>query len=270
VAKARFRGQAGFFLVHVEQQAQPPVEFGRRMHQYFGGLHHKYRLPVYPIALFSHGAARPEPGVYQIGFPGFEVLRFQYRVIQLSRLHWRDFLRHHNPVACALMTKMKTAKADRPRVKLECLRLLASLRLDRAKLRFISGFIDTYLRLTAEETLRFQEQADTLLTETEKMRVMELTTSWKEEGRAEGREEGRVEGREEGRAEGREEGRAEGQREASLALVQRQLLRRLGRLPRDAEQRLRILTITQLQRLGEALLDFASAGDLEKWLRRAS
>jgi hypothetical protein len=38
---------------------------------------------------------------------------------------------------------------DRPRVKLECLRLLATLRLNPARMRLISGFVDTYLRLNA-------------------------------------------------------------------------------------------------------------------------
>ena len=35
---------------------------------------------------------------------------------------------------------------ERPRVKLECLRLLATLRLNPARMRLISGFVDTYLR----------------------------------------------------------------------------------------------------------------------------
>ena len=49
------------------------------------------------------------------------------------------------------MAKMGVAPADRYIVKLECLRLLATLHLDPAKTHFISGFIDAYLRLSKDE-----------------------------------------------------------------------------------------------------------------------
>jgi hypothetical protein len=54
-------------------------------------------------------------------FPDVAVLEFTYRVVQLSRLHWRDFLRQPNLAAGALMAKMGIATAQRPKVKLECL-----------------------------------------------------------------------------------------------------------------------------------------------------
>lgn len=46
------------------------------------------------------------------------VLQFEYAAIQLNRLPWRRFVGHSNPVAIALMAKMKMAPADRPKVKL--------------------------------------------------------------------------------------------------------------------------------------------------------
>ena len=54
VVRARFRGQALCFLIHVEAQAQPQADFARRMFGYFALLHQKYNLPVYPIAVFSY------------------------------------------------------------------------------------------------------------------------------------------------------------------------------------------------------------------------
>ena len=53
VVKARFREASSFFLIHVETQAQPQAEFAERMFTYFARLHQKYRLAVYPVALFS-------------------------------------------------------------------------------------------------------------------------------------------------------------------------------------------------------------------------
>lgn len=87
-------------------------------------------------------------------------MHFVFRSIQLRRLNWRDYVRRANPVAAALMAGMGMAEEERPRVKLECLRLLTTLRVDAAGLKLISGFIDTYLRLNEEEALRFQGEAD--------------------------------------------------------------------------------------------------------------
>ena len=54
------------------------------------------------------------------------------------------------------MAKMKIPQAERPKVKLECLRLLATLRLDPARTQLISGFVDVYLRLNQMEQQQFQ------------------------------------------------------------------------------------------------------------------
>ena len=93
VVQARLRNQDSFFLVHIENQSQPEVEFGRRMFHYFARVHEKYALPVYPIALFSFDKPqRQEPQTYRVEFRDWSVLAFNYRVIQLNRLNWRDFL----------------------------------------------------------------------------------------------------------------------------------------------------------------------------------
>jgi hypothetical protein len=78
------------------------------MFRYFARLTEKYDLPVYPVVIFSYDSpARPEPHRYLVTFPGETVLQFQYRVIQLNRLPWRRFMRQENPVASALMAKMR-------------------------------------------------------------------------------------------------------------------------------------------------------------------
>ena len=108
-------------------------------------------------------------------------MNFDYEVVQLNRLNWRNFLRNRNPVAAALMAKMNIATPDRPQVKLECLRLLATLRLDAARMKLISGFVDTYLRLNAEEEAQLKAQINTLESD-EQEEVMEIVTSWMEQG----------------------------------------------------------------------------------------
>ncbi|MBP0004458.1 MAG: hypothetical protein J7642_12205 [Cyanobacteria bacterium SBC] len=114
-----------------------------------------------PIALLSYDIPkRPELDIYQVEFPDGEVLKFRYRVVQLNRLNWRDFLRQPNPIAAALMSKMQIAQIDRLKVKAECLRLLVTLRLDPAKTALISGFVDAYLRLNAVEESRFEAELE--------------------------------------------------------------------------------------------------------------
>ncbi len=68
---------------------------------------------------------------------------------------------------------------------------------------------------------------------------------------------------------GVQEGRQEGlQSERSLIL--RQLTRRLGTISPDAESQVRMLSQTQLESLGEALLDFSEPSDLVNWLNSHS
>jgi predicted transposase/invertase (TIGR01784 family) len=64
----------------------------------------------------------------------------------------------------------------------------------------------------------------------------------------------------------REKGRAEGRAEEGRSLVLRQLARRVGTLPAAVQSQVEALPLTQLETLGEDLLDFTSLIDLENWL----
>ncbi len=240
--KARVRGEDTFFLIHVENQSTAQAEFPRRMFRYFARLTEKYNLPVYPVVIFSYDTPhRPEPTRYEITFPGKAVLRFEYSVIQLNRLPWRRFVHQDNPVAGALMAKMKMSVKDRPKVKLECLQLLARLKLDPARSRLIGGFIDSYLRLSAQE-MRQYEREFAQLAPAERESTMTLVSSWE------------LEGIEKGLHQGKE------------ALIVRLLQRRFGAISEEMQSRLGQLSSEKLDDLGEALLDFSSLSDLEQWL----
>ncbi len=66
-----------------------------------------------------------------------------------------------------------------------------------------------------------------------------------------------------GEQRGRTEGRAEGER----SLILRLLTRRVGTIAPTTETQIRSLSLTQLEELGEALLDLSSSADLEQWLQ---
>jgi predicted transposase YdaD len=186
-------GQEATFLIHVEAQASSQKHFDRRMFHYFARLHQRHLKDIYPIVVFSFDQPyRAEADRYVVQFPNRKILEFNFESIQLNRLNWRDYLNQANPVAAALMAKMQIAEPDRPTVKAECLRLLATLRLDPARTRLISGFVDTYLRLNPQEEQVFQGELGKLEA-VEQERVMQIVTSWMEQGLEQGLEQGRQE-----------------------------------------------------------------------------
>lgn len=133
IAKVKFQGKDAYFLIHVEAQASPESLFNRRMFKYFARFDEKFAIPVYPIVIFSYDSPKkPAISKYEVKFPDFKVLEFNYQVVQLNRLNWRDFLDKPNPVASALMAKMNIAPEDRAKVKAECLRLMVTLKLNPA------------------------------------------------------------------------------------------------------------------------------------------
>jgi hypothetical protein len=89
------------------------------------------------------------------------------------------------------MAKMKIAEKDRPNVKVECLRLLVNLQLDPARNFLISGFVDTYLRLNPAAEQVFQTEIARIEPATEQEKIMQLTTSWMEQGIEQGLEQER-------------------------------------------------------------------------------
>ena len=241
IAQVKFQGESSFFLVHVEAQSSADNSFNRRMFLYFSRLHQKFSFPVYPIVIFSYNSPVKEAtSEYQVEFPDFKVLQFNYKTIQLNRLNWRDYLNQANPVASALMSKMLIAEKDRPKVKAECLRLLAKLKLNPARMQLISGFVDTYLKLNQLEELEFKKEVSTF-SKPEQESVMQITTSWMEQGIEQGLT-----------------------REKELVL--RLIRRKLGQITPELEIQIKALDIDKVESLGEALLDFSTVDDLKAWL----
>jgi hypothetical protein len=242
VVKASFNSQDALFIIHTEHQSSAEAGFNQRMFTYFARLHEIYALPVYPIVIYSHDSPKtPEVDTYSVEFPGWKVLEFHYRVIQLNQLSWQNFVNQPNPVASALMAKMRMATQERPTVKLLSLQMLARLGLNPAQVQLISGFIDTYLTLNALEEAAFQEQL-AKIEPRQGGQVMEIVTSWMREGIQRGKQ------------------------QEAVSLIMRQLNRRFGSLTPQLQEGVQNLSVAELEDLGEALLDFANIADLEAWL----
>lgn len=68
------------------------------------------------------------------------------------------------------------------------------------------------------------------------------------------------------KAEGKAEGMNEGRQAEGQSLILRQLSRRFGTLSSEANVAVIALSLTKLEDLGEALLDFKEVADLMNWL----
>lgn len=68
----------------------------------------------------------------------------------------------------------------------------------------------------------------------------------------------------------REEFLKEGEEREARSLILRQLLRRIGEVTPEMRSQIQSLSLTQLEALGEALLDFTKPDDLDEWMRSHS
>lgn len=250
VVKARFRGKPLFFLINIEPQSSRQTRFNRRMFFYTAWLDKTFALPVYPVALLTYDKPRnPEPDNYSIDFPGWQVLNFQFRTIQLNRLQWRDYLRHHNPVATTLMAKMDIAPAEQGQVKIEMLRLFSTMKLNREKMRLIARFMEAYLHLTAEQEQQVKAAVAKFKPPRKKV-AMEYMSTWKREGYEEGLKAGAQQDR------------------AEIALHLLNL--RIGGVGVKTQYQIKKLSLPKLRELIEASLQFSKRSDLTEWLRNNS
>ena len=140
------------------------------------------------------------------------------------------------------MSKMKIEPKDRAKVKVECLRAIANLKLDPARVSILSGFVDSYLRLNTVELSEFEGEVASIKKDAEKEGVMQIVTSWMEQG---------IE---------------QGEQKEALRLVSRVLNRRVGELDAGEIDQLQQLSVARLEDLLDAALDFTSRSDLESWL----
>ena len=76
------------------------------------------------------------------------------------------------------------------------------------------------------------------------------------------------EGKDIGEQLGEQRGEQRGERKGEMAMVLRLLNRRLGGLTGEQQGQIERLSVDDLDALGEALLDFRGAADLNSWLLR--
>ncbi len=153
-------------------------------------------------------------------------------------MNWRDYFGTTNLVAAALMAKMQVAPEDRLRIKIECLRLFVTLKLDRKKTRIITEFMDNYLKLTAEDAMKLRREIETTMPVKEQIQYKEYVDPFVILGRY----------------------------EAGLEIATRLLTKKFGQLDESIRKRLEALASYQLSDLLVDLMDFQNAEEITQWL----
>lgn len=189
VIEAKLKGQETLIIIHVEPQSYGQPDFNERMYHYFSLLYNKYRKPILPIAIFSYDENRFERNEFSITFPFFHVLTFQFLMIELRKINWRHYIHSNNPVAAALISKMRYSEKERVQVKKEFLRMMVKMEINSAKMEIINGFFETYLSLNESEEKELMEEIKQLNRD-ESEQILKLPNSWIEKGIKQGRQEG--------------------------------------------------------------------------------
>lgn len=259
VAKLDTRdGGTELVLIHVEVQLRPGQDFRARMFEYYSLLWSRYRLPIFPIALYLRGGKQGlGTEEYRVELFGRDVLRFRYESIHLARLGVEEYGDRGGPAGAGLAALMnRSASRDVEQLRVSLMWRVVQSELDEARQLILIDLIQTYFELSGEQMARYWR----LVSRKEYRKVQEVELTWADKLLKQGEEKGIKKGREQGLEQGREAGLLEGKREALL----RQLGTKFGPLPEGTTTRIesidsvselddyleRILTARSLQEMG--------------------
>lgn len=177
-------GEPEIILIHIEVQARREREFGARMAEYYMLLRLRYRLPVFPVALYlERGAGGVGTERYRESLFDWPVLTFNYHRIGVPDLAADEYLQGSNPLAYGLAALMRPGERRPAEVKADCLLRVARAVLDEARKVLLANCVETYLHLDAGEQQRFQQ----LIDQSPDEEVSEMLSIYEERGITKGK-----------------------------------------------------------------------------------
>jgi len=223
-------------ILHLEFQTQPTSEppLPLRMLDYWVRLYRKYRRPIQQFIIFLQTTTSEV--VFTEEFVT-ETTRHRYRVIRMWEQNPAIFLNDS-----ALLPLAPLAQTNSPE------RLLTQVAAEVAKIEAIEQRRNVLAAVQIIAGLRYDKTLIQQLLREDIMRESVIYQDILQQGVQQGREEGRGEG------------------EASLII--RLLTRRFGELPPQLPQQIRSLSLTQLDALGEELLDFTEIAEVITFLEQ--
>lgn len=207
-------------------QSNPPIAF--RMLKYWTRLYDEYRCEIEQVVLFLKRTNSPD--VFIDSFQSRNTIH-RYRVIRMWEQDPAPLLA--NPALLPLAT---LAQSDSPNT------LLEQVAQEVARIESTQERANVAACVSVLAGLRFENDVISQLFREEIMQESVFYQSIIEKGEQRGRKQGEI------------------------AMLLRQLTRRVGAIAPDIENQIQQLSIPQLEDLGEALLDFSSVNDLTSWL----
>lgn len=236
-------GSETWLLIHIEIQGNADQNFEERMFIYNYRIFDRYHQNVVSLAILTDTNRKFRPKGYEFKRWGFE-LSFKFPVIKLIdyNKNWAALEANPNPFAVVVMSQLKARQVKSPDQllswKLRLIRMLYDRKYSRQQIINLFRFIDWLIRLPEELEQTFEDR----LAEYEGT-TMPYVTSIERRATERALQQGKQE------------------------LVLRQLKRRVGELEPELEQQVKVLSIEQLEELGEALLDFTDVAQLKDWLQ---
>ncbi|UUO13774.1 DUF2887 domain-containing protein [Dolichospermum heterosporum] len=182
---------------------------------------------------------------------------------QVERLYLEDLL-HQDDLSpnLALLRLIVTPKDQAGLAARQILNSVSTEAEFQLKLDLVESIlVNKFTQLTLEEIQKMLNLKEADITQTRfYQEVLEI-------GEKKGLQQGLQQGVQQGLQQGVQQGLQQGVQQGEANLTIRQLKRRCGNLTAIQEQKVRSLSISQLESLGEALLDFQNMSDLENWLQ---
>jgi predicted transposase/invertase (TIGR01784 family) len=221
-------------ILQIEFQTEPDLTMPFRMADYRLRLHRRFpdkEIRQIVIYLNPTGSERVYQTVFEI--PG---MRAEFEVIRLWEQPTQPFLESTGLLPLAVLTKTPD--------KAQTLRQVAT-RVEAISEQRVQSNVAASTAILAGLTLKRDFINQVLRKDIMQQSV--IYQEWKEEFLHEGEEKGAL-----------REGRS---------LILRLLTRRIGEVSPEIRSHIQTLPLTQLEDLGEALLDFKDSSDLQDWLR---
>ena len=190
------KGPPEILLIHIEVQGQwTRRRVPARMYQYYSLLSSRYRLPIFPIAVYLRGGKEGLAVEEQrVQLYGREVLRFRYESVRLARLDVEEYREKGGPAGAALGALMdRTSSREPERLRASLLRRIAKSRIEEARQFLLVDLVETYFQLSAKQKVRYRR----LVSRKEYRKVQDMELTWADEIRLEGVKEGLLRGKRE-------------------------------------------------------------------------
>ncbi|MBW4508191.1 MAG: DUF4351 domain-containing protein [Scytonematopsis contorta HA4267-MV1] len=238
-------GEEVFLLIHVEIQAQKEDGFEERMFEYHLRIYSHFHQPVISLAILCDGNRKWRPNSYSYSYPDTQ-MNFRFGTVKLLdyQNRWAELEASDNPFATIVMAHLRTLQTktkpqERKTSKFNLIRRLYEVGLEEKDIRNLYRFIGWVMMLPEGLEEEFWQEFQQF----EQERTMRYMTTGE-----------RIDYR-------------KGRQEEALNLILRLLQKRVGELPESLKSQIQSLNLTQLESLGEALLDFTGIEGLQTWLQ---